>query len=103
MAKSISDEQKRKWKENIHKQRQSKLSVPSRCRQNEVAVHSFYYWESKLSPKPFLDRAAFTEVVEEKNTFTGEIILEHKEFNIRLIEHFNPSILKRCLEVLIKC
>lgn len=103
MAQPISEELKQQWKENIHKQRQSKLSMASWCRQNGIAVHTFYYWQGKLFPKTLLDRSSFTEVIEKKNTFIDGIILEYNGFNIRLNEHFNPSTLKRCLEVLIKC
>ena len=101
--KSISEELKQQWKENILKQRQSKLSIASWCRQNGIAVHTFYYWQSKLFQKPTLSRSAFTEAVEEKNISVEAIVLEYHGFNIHLNEHFNPSILKKCLEVLIKC
>jgi hypothetical protein len=103
MAQPISEKFKQQWKENILKQRQSKLSIASWCRQNRIAVHTFYYWQSKLFPKPNLDRSAFTEAIQEKNKFIGGIVLEYRGFNLHLNKHFNPSILKRCLEVLIKC
>lgn len=103
MAQPISDELKQQWKKNILKQRQSKLSMASWCRQNGVAVHTFYYWQSKLFPNPTLNRSAFTEAVEEKNKSVNGIILEYHGFNIHLNEQFNPSILKKCLEVLTKC
>lgn len=102
MAQPFSEELKQQWKENIFKQRQSQLSIASWCRQNGIAVHTFYYWQSKLFPKPNLDRSAFTKAVEEKNKF-DEIVLEYHGFNIHLNEHFNPSVLKKCLEVLVKC
>lgn len=103
MAQPFSEELKQQWKENILKQRQSKLSMASWCRQNEIAIHTFYYWKSKLFPKPTLDRSAFTEAVEEKKKFVDEIVLEYHGFNIHLNEHFNPSTLKKCLEALRKC
>lgn len=103
MAQPISDELKQQWKENILKQRQSKLSMASWCRQNGIAVHTFYYWQSKLFPKPTFNRSAFTEAFEEKSRSVDEIVLEYHGFNIHLKEHFNPSVLKKCLEVLIKC
>lgn len=103
MAQPISEEIKQQWKEIIIKQRQSKLSIASWCRQNEIAVHSFYYWQSRLFPKPPLSRSVFTEAVDEKSKPSTEIVLEYKGFNIHLNEHFNPSFLFRCLEVLKKC
>lgn len=103
MAQPISDELKQQWKESIFKQRQSNLSIASWCRQNGIAAHIFYYWQSKLFPKPALNRSAFTEAVEEKNRFVGGIVLEYHGFRIHLNEHFNPCVLKKCLEVLVNC
>jgi transposase-like protein len=103
MAQPISEEFKQQWKENILKQRQSKLSIASWCQQNGIAVHTFYYWRDKLFPKPALSRSAFTEAVEEKNRPATVIVLEYRGFNIHLSEHFSSSVLKKCLEVLRKC
>jgi diketogulonate reductase-like aldo/keto reductase len=102
MAQPFSEELKHQWKENILKQRQSKLSMASWCRQNGIAVHTFYYWQSRLFP-PVLTRSTFTEAIEEKNKSTTGIVLEYHGFNIHLNEHFNPSVLKKCVEVLRKC
>ena len=103
MAQPFSEELKQQWKEDILKQRQSKLSIASWCRQNGIALHTFYYWQSRLFPKPVFSRSAFSEAVEEKNKSNAGIILEYQGFNIHLGEHFNPSILKKCVEVLRKC
>ena len=103
MAQPFSEELKQEWKENILKQRQSKLSMASWCRQNGIAVHTFYYWQSKLFPKPPFNRTSFTESIEENDKFTTGITLEYHGFNIHLNEHFNPFILKKCVEVLKKC
>ena len=43
MAEPLSEELKQRWKENILKQRQSKLSIAAWCRQNGITVHTFYY------------------------------------------------------------
>jgi hypothetical protein len=103
MIRSSSEEIKQQWKEIILKQRQSKLSIASWCRKHEMAIHTFYYWQKKLFPKPILTRSAFTETVEEENRSDSGIILEYRGFHMHLNEYFNPSILKRCLEVLTKC
>lgn len=103
MAQRLSQETQQQWQENILIQRQSKLSITSWCRQNGIAVHKFYYWRNKLFPKPILNRSAFTEATGEKNRSDVGIVLEYCGFNIHLDEHFNPSILKSCLEVLKKC
>jgi len=98
----ISEEIKQKWKENILVQRESKLSIASWCRQSGIPLQTFYYWQNKLFPKP-ITKSTFIEAVEEKNKSTSGVVLEYQGFNIYLHEHFNPSVLKRCLEVLKKC
>ena len=103
MAQPFSEELKQEWKENILKQRQSRFSIASWCRQNKIASHTFYYWQRRLFPKSVLDRSAFKEVIEEKNKSNAGIILEYQGFNIHLSEYFNPSVLKKCVEVLRKC
>ncbi len=101
MPKPISDDLKQQWKENILEQRQSQLSIASWCRQNDVTVHTFYYWQSRLFPKPLLDRSAFLEAAEEDKSVG--ITLECQGVNLYIKEHFNPSVLKKCLEVLKVC
>jgi diketogulonate reductase-like aldo/keto reductase len=103
MVKPFSEEIRQQWKDNILKQRQSKLTIASWCRQKEIAVHAFYYWEKKLFPKSALDRSAFTEAIEEKHKSSTGIVLEYQGFNIHLNDQFNSSVLKRCLEVLRQC
>ena len=103
MAQPLSEELKQQWKEIILKQRQTKLSIASWCRQNGITTHSFYYWQGRLFPKSPIGRASFTEVHNEKSIISNEIILEYQGGTIRLNEHFNPIILAKCLEVLRKC
>lgn len=103
MSLPLSEELKQDWKETILRQRQSNCSIASWCRQNKIAVHSFYYWQRRLFPKSPLSRSAFTEILEEVRGPTTGIVLEYQGFNIHLNEHFDPIILKKCLEVLKKC
>lgn len=56
MAKPLSEELKQQWKDRINEQRSSGLSVPLWCRQNEIAVYNFRYWQNKLFAKPLIDR-----------------------------------------------
>lgn len=93
------------WKETILKQRQSQLSIASWCRQNGIATHTFYYWQAKLFPKPSpsLNRSAFAEVVDERSGSSTKIVLAYREFSIHIDEHFSPSTLEKCLEVLKRC
>jgi hypothetical protein len=103
MAQPFSEGLKDRWKETILDQRQSKLSIASWCRQNAIAVHTFYYWQSKLFPKLALSRSAFSEAIEKNNNFTSGMILEYNGFKIHLDEHFSPSLLKKCVEVIRQC
>lgn len=102
MAQPFSEDLKQQWRENILKQRQSKLSITAWCRQNGIVVHTFYYWQGKLLPKPILSRADFAEATEGQNKSTT-ITLVYQGFTIHLSEDFNSSVLKRCLEVLKTC
>jgi hypothetical protein len=100
MAKLLTEELKQQWKDRINEQRSSSLSISLWCRQNEILVHNFFYWQSKLFPKT-IDHSTFTEISEESKA--TEIIIEYKGFNIHLNQHFDPDTLKRCLEVFKKC
>lgn len=103
MAEPLSEEMKQQWKETIFEQRQSKLSIAAWCRQNKIVVHTFYYWQSKLFPKSPLNRSLFIEAVDGLGKPSAEIILKYQGFDIHLNGDFNPSSLKRCLEVLKTC
>jgi hypothetical protein len=102
MAKPFTEDLKQQWKENILSQRQSKLSIASWCRQNNIASHLFYYWQSRLFPKPVINCPTFLEAVGENDSSTG-ITLECQGVTLCIKEHFNPSTLKKCLEVLKAC
>lgn len=101
MSKKSSDEIHLQWKENILKQRQSGLSIAAWCSQNNIVVHTFYYWRDKLFPKT-LDRNTFTEVIPENNAGSG-ISLEYHGVYIHLSQNFDPSVLEACLKVLKVC
>ena len=105
MTRTISEELKQQWKENILNQRSSGLSIAAWCRRSEIMVHHFYYWQKKLFPKDPIDRSAFTEISTEKNqNFSNSgVSLEYKGINIHLGNKFEFSVLKRCLEVLKEC
>lgn len=102
MVKPLSDDLKQNWEQHILTQRQSKLSIASWCRQNNIACHLFYYWQSRLFPKPVIDRSTFIEAIEENDNPTG-INLECQGVILHIKENFNPSVLKKCLEVLKTC
>jgi hypothetical protein len=78
MAQLFSEELKHQWREKILKQCQSKLSITAWCRQNGLFVHTFYYWQFELFPKPSLKRADFAEATEKKSQSTTGMTLEYE-------------------------
>lgn len=101
MSRSLSEEKKQQWKNNILKQRESGLSVAAWCRENNVNTHTFGYWQSKIFSKD-LDSSSFTEIIDKKNPTnfkrTG-IVLEYQGIHIHLDKEFDSSVLKQCLEI----
>lgn len=102
MPQPVSEEVKEKWKNLVIEQRQSGLSIAEWCRQKEIVVHTFYYWRDKFLPKSQLNRSAFSEITDRKRCQKG-ITLEYQGVRILLEQDFDPSILKRCIEVLKEC
>lgn len=103
MTKPFSEEQKQQWKENILKQQKSGLSIARWCRENNLAVHNYFYWRKKIIPKFPLTRSDFIELAEE-TSITG-ITIEYKNIRVHIDKQFSASALKTCLEVIkeIKC
>jgi len=102
MPRPALPEKKIEWEDKLRKQRESGLSIERWCHENQIPKHTFYYWRDKLHPKTPLNHSCFTELKDVKG---AGITLEYRDICIRLDQHFEPSILKRCLAVLmeIKC
>jgi hypothetical protein len=83
-------------------QKESGLSIERWCRENHISPHTFYYWRDSLFPKPLPSHLNFAELSNAKET---GIVIECGNLRIRLDRHFDPSILKQCLVLLmeIKC
>lgn len=103
MPRSTSEEVKEKWKETIHQQRQSGLSITAWCCENNISKSVFCYWRDKLFPKVALNHTAFTELFDKKSSIQTGIKLEYQGFRIHLEGDFDPYTLKKCLDVLKKC
>ena len=99
MSKPPSPEKRLEWEEKIRKQRESGLSIDRWCRENQVLPHTFYYWKERLFPKQLPSRLCFAELSNAKRT---GITIEHRNLRIHLDKHFDPSILKQCLSVLME-
>jgi hypothetical protein len=104
MPKPAREEVRQQWKENILKQRESGLSIGSWCRQNNIAVCTFRYWQDKIFPKPPFDHSAFKEILGVGKTAasrnTSGIFLEYQEICIHIDKQFDPATLKQCLKAL---
>lgn len=104
MAKRAPEVLGQQWKVSILKQRESGLSIASWCRQNNIAVHTFYYWRDKLFTRATIDRSDFKEILEQKNVDISNknsgIFLEYQGISIHIDRQFDPSALKECLKAL---
>lgn len=104
MPKPATEEIKQRWKETIHKQRESGLSIGAWCRQNNISTHTFRYWLDKIFPKTAIDRSAFKEISETQKTpfsrKTAGVFLEYRGIDIHIDRGFDPLTLKQCLKAL---
>jgi hypothetical protein len=100
MVKPLTEELKQQWKDRILEQRSSGLSIPKWCRQNDVPIYNFRYWQDKLLPVS-IERSAFTEMIPKKDN--QGICLECQGMKIYLSPGFDTQVLKKCLEVIKTC
>lgn len=94
MTKPFSTKQKSEWKKKIFDQKESKLSISDWCRQNQVAVHQFYYWKAKLFPRESLERTSFTELQDKIQTNVHEsadhtVLLDLQRIRIQIDPHMD--------------
>ena len=106
MSKPIPQEKREEWETKIHQQRQSGLSIRQWCIINQIPITTFHQWEDRLYPKqkPPLNRKSFTELAESEIKATG-VFIECRGIRIHLNKHFDGTVLKNCLGVLMgdKC
>ncbi len=94
------------WSEKIERWKLSGKSAQAWCRENQVIYTTFMGWckrleANKLSQtirKPSL-KAQFIELKDPPKVHS-EISLEYNEVIIHLKGEFDPSLMKKCLEVL---
>ena len=97
MPQPLSQEKRQEWEENIYKQHESGFSIERWCRENHIPSHCFHYWRDKVFPKASLNRSAFTELADVKET---GITVEYRQICIHLDREFDASTLKRFLKLL---
>lgn len=103
MPKPFSLQRHQEWKERILEQRASGFSIQRWCSQNDITIHSFYYWKQKLFPKANIDKSCFKEITPEAGH--SGITIKYLDFSINIDQKFDVYTLKECLEVLkeLKC
>jgi hypothetical protein len=97
MSKPLPPEKKLEWEEKVRQQLESGLSIAKWCSQNQIVVHTFYYWKERLFPKNQLTRSCFTELPVSQGT---GISIEYRGVRILIDKYFDPATLKSCLSAL---
>ena len=98
MFKPLPSEKRFEWAEKIRQQKESDLSVSRWCRERQISYSAFLYWKDRLSPKPPIHRASFTELPEVPAT--AGITIECQKIQIHLTRDFDPILLTKCLRAL---
>src|ERR1700722_9219136 len=96
---------KREWKQKFEIWQSSGQSIAAWCREQNIAVHRFYYWRSQLvsSVKVSNDNQnKFIELVDNKPSGISGISVECCGFIVHLAKDFHPASLINCLQTLRK-
>ena len=88
------------WSARIDEQKASHLSVKEWCARHSIPVTTFYEWKRRLSKKPGLSRASFSEL-KKLSVESHELVIEHGSFRL-ILKSFQPELLNECLKVLRK-
>ena len=76
------------WLARIEQQRQSGLSMKEWCRENNIPVSTFYYWNEKLFPR-VLQKSNFTELAKKK---PETVSLQARGLSVRIDSNCAPEI-----------
>ena len=79
------------WLARIEQQRQSGLSMKEWCREHDIPVSTFYYWNEKLSPKT-LQKSSFTELAKKKSE---TVSLQTRGLSVRIDSNCAPEVRKQ--------
>lgn len=101
MSLTNSQKERAKWKDKIVQQQNSNKNISQWCKENQILPRSFYYWRSKIYPKP-IDRSSFTELTDSAKP---GITIEYRGIRISIDKNFDLTVLKQCLNAIreIKC
>jgi hypothetical protein len=85
-----TDQQVNLWRERIHQQQGSGLSIPKWCASHQINSRLFYYWKNRQFQEQPLKEADFTEVIDPLECL---ITVEYRGVKMR----FQSPTLKECL------
>ena len=97
----IRDEIKRKqWQEKVKTWKESGLSGPAWCRENQEKYHSFKYWR-EIFKKTDKQQLAFEELKDELSV-EANIEIRMRDLTICLPANCNQALFEKCLITLRK-
>lgn len=103
MAK-VSPAYKSQWKLNIEQWQSSGLNIAAWCREHNIPVHVFYYWQKKLkltSRIAIENKSSFFELKDKPSSISG-ISIEYCGVVLHLAKDFHSESLIHCLQTLRK-
>jgi hypothetical protein len=95
---------KSQWKHRLEMWQSSGQTIAAWCREQNVVVHTFYYWRSKLMPAtkvPSDSQSKFIELVDKPSGISG-ISIECCGVVLHIAKDFHPASLISCLQTLRK-
>lgn len=100
----IRNSKHREWTNKIEQWRQSGKSAQAWCKQNQVVYTTFMSWHKRLknqTTQPQSNESLKTQFIELKEELKiPGISLEYKGIFIHLSAEFDPSALKKCIDIL---
>ncbi len=98
----VREKKRKKWQEIIESQKKSGISQIKWCEENNVNIHNFRYWVSRLnaSKQPAQTGAPVWASVTPKTKATSSIKVSIGCSIIELDENFNPEVLDKIMKVL---
>ena len=98
------------WADKIKACRSSNLSVRAWCRENNVPISSFYFWQKKIFNRVSGRESSFVEVI--KSCFINLeishikyvlLIMKENTTYIRIIKKYMPEEVYNALATIISC
>ena len=92
------------WAEKIRACRSSSLSVRAWCRENNVPISSFYYWQKKIFNRVSGRESRFVEIpVSEKSNYVAIARLTVNGIAVELLSGISVTEIAEIIAVLKQC